>query len=249
MSYLWKQPPSASDIVSDLGPRFEALALQEATRATAGSDLQTLWLDTYTRLAHTDEALERLRESLDGTPMIRGAVMEQDRRWLVIARLNAFGWPDAHDIAQKELERDPSDSGVRMFILSRASRPSAQSKREWLDQIRDPHAELSLKRRRSAIAGLFPRNQWKLHAEFAEEILTSLNEVAETQQDAFLSSYTSLIPRLCRPESVDRLSRAISENPGMHPILMKDLRIAHQEDARCLAISRLFTGEREAEGG
>ena len=66
MRYLWKLPAGMESVLADLGPRFEKLAWSQAVDAPDGSDLQTLWLDTYRRLAHTDAALGRLERQLTG---------------------------------------------------------------------------------------------------------------------------------------------------------------------------------------
>jgi hypothetical protein len=61
--------------------------------------------------------------------------------------------------------------------------------------------------------------------------------VGERNEDAFLSSYGTLIPVLCRADSVERLAGAVEDGERINPILYKALRIARQEDARCLAIN------------
>ncbi len=238
LGYLWSQPPETSHFLKTLGPRLEELAWQEASRAETASDLQTLWLDTFRRLAHTDGALERLEKQLTGDAILPDSPLDQDRRWLVLARLNTFDRPKADERARAELEADPSDAGMQMFIATQAARPSVEMKKQWLDRIRNTQEEMSLKRRRSVMGWLFPIQQWEEQAALSEDILMSLEEVGRSHEDAFLSSYGQLIPRLCRDKSVLRLDRAIEDSPDLHPILMKRLRIARQEDQRCVEISR-----------
>jgi aminopeptidase N len=238
LGYLWKQPAETFHFLETLGPRLEELAWQEANSAQGGSDLQTLWLDTYRRLSHTDAALERLEKQLSGDALLPASPLDQDRRWSVVARLNSYGRPGAEEMAKAELERDPSDTGMQMFIATQAVRPTVENKKKWLDTIRNTEDDMSLKRRRSVMGWLFPTHQWDERAALSEDILSSLMEVGQTHEDAFLSSYGWLIPRLCRDDSVLRLERAMEENPDLHPILMKRLRIARQEDQRCLEISR-----------
>jgi len=238
LGYFWQQPPETASYLETFGPRLEQLAWQEAEQASPGSDFQTLWLDTFRRLSHTGDALQRLRQQLTGEAPLPVGPLDQDRRWLVVARLNSFGIADAVQIAKSELENDPSDTGTQMFIATQAAAPSIENKTRWLDAVRDSESNLSLKRRRSIMDWLFPEYQWQERAALAENILSSLEQVGQTHEDAFLTSYGGLIPRLCREDNVSRLAQTQEAHPDLHPILMKRLRIALQEDQRCLAISR-----------
>ena len=238
LGYLWQQPAETSHFLKRLGPRLEDLAWQEATGALGGSDLQTLWLDTYRRLSHTDDALDRLGKQLPGEALLPKSPLDQDRRWYVVGRLNSFERPGSKEMAKTELERDPSDTGMQMFMATQAVRPSVENKRKWLDTVRNTQDDMSLRRRRSVMGWLFPAHQWNERAALSENILSSLAEIGRTHEDAFLKSYGGLIPRLCRKDNVARLERAMKENPDLHPVLMKRLKIAIQEDQRCLEISR-----------
>ncbi len=238
MRYLWKLPGGMEPLLEDLGPRFEELAWNQAVDAPNGSDLQTLWLDTYRRLAHTDAALGRLERQLTGDAQLPIDALDQDRRWLVLGRLNSFDRPGALELAQAELEDDPSDAGAQMFISIQATRPGVENKRAWLARITDEESDLSLRRKRSVMGWLLSSYQWQEQAALTDEILASLVELGETQEDAFLNSYGTLIPRLHREDSVERLERFIAEHPDLRPILMKRLLIARQEDQRGLDITR-----------
>jgi aminopeptidase N len=197
-----------------------------------------LWLDRYRRTVHTPAPLARLSGMLTGAGIPDGAVLDQDRRWATLVRLTSFAFGDATAMLQAELARDGSETGARERMRADAARPETGIKHEWLDRIRDPDSDMSLARRRAVIAGLFPPQQQSLHAALADDILGSLQEVGDRHQDAFIASFGELIPRLCRPQSVARLAAAIDAYPDLNPILRKKLRVAHQEDARCLAISR-----------
>jgi hypothetical protein len=46
-----------------------------------------------------------------------------------------------------------------------------------------------------------------------------------------------MIPKLCREESVSRLAQAVENHGDINPILLRALKVAHQEDARCLRMA------------
>jgi aminopeptidase N len=246
LSYLWRLPEDQAGLLERYGVLLESLAFDEATAAPPGGDLQTLWADTYRRLAHTPTALRRLESLSAGDEVFPGYAVDQDRRWWLLHREIALGASDVEERITAELERDPSDSGEAAALGARASQPSLDVKGEWLDRVRDPDNGLSLSRRRMIMSSLFPVVQTRLHDAFAEDILDTLTEVGETHQDPFLSSYGHLIPGSCSPASVARLAAAIAASSELHPILMKALRIAHQEDARCVSISNHLRQGRSA---
>ena len=91
------------------------------------------------------------------------------------------------------------------------------------------------------------RQQAALQESFTEDLLDSLGPVSANHQDPFLKSYGTLIPQSCRSDGSARLARAIEETPALHPLLDEALRVAQQENERCLRISqRLAAGGRGA---
>jgi aminopeptidase N len=165
--------------------------------------------------------------------------LDRDRRWRAVIALNGLGAQDADELRQRELASDPSDNGRRLSMAAEAAWPSEENKSRWLDRVRDTGSDLSLARRRAVMANLFPLDQYALSASLASNIVDSLPGVGADQEDAFLLSYGDLIPKLCRPESVRRLADAIERYGDLNPILLKALKVAHQEDARCLEIAKL----------
>ena len=244
LGYLWRLPSTQRALLDRYGPQLEDLVWHEATGAPAGSDIQALWIDTYRRIAHTAKALERLYGFLDGAGVPGGYSIDQDRRWLLLRRLAGFVPPADDDegrieeLLEAERRQDPTDGGQTAALAVAAARPEAAVKRRWLERIRDPASELSLHRRRSVMSALFPVQQAALHESFTEDLLDSLGPVGANHQDPFLKSYGTLVPQSCRPDSAARLARAVEETPGLHPLLDEALRVAQQENERCLRISR-----------
>lgn len=231
MGYLYRLPDHAAAPRLELGPLLEGTAWQEAERAPAGSHLRTLWLDAFVQLAHTGEGLARLEALLDG-PVMDGLGPDQDRRWQILARLASFDAGDAGARVSEEVGRDASESGRRMWLACEATRPDAEVKARWLARAANPGEALSLSQRRAVIEHLFPAHQCWLQAGFADQILDGLYEMGRLHEDAFLISWATLIPMLHNDGSVRRLETAIWANATLHPILMKRLRNARQEDRR-----------------
>ena len=234
--YLWRLPPSADpDRIRSL-KNIEDFVAERIRLADRGSDRQTLWIDAYLNIAHSPEAAERIGAWLQPGEAV-SVHLDQDRRWNAVVTLNALGAADGEELRRRELASDPSDNGRRKSLAAEAARPEEGNKRSWLDRIRDPAADLSLARRRAVMWNLFPPNQYLLQAALFADILGSLPRVGEQHEDAFLSSYGAMIPKLCREESVSRLAQAVENHGDINPILLRALKVAHQEDARCLRMA------------
>ncbi len=244
MRYLRAMPDGADPERQTTARRIEAFAAEGVVTATSGSDLQKLWIDTFLAVAFSHDGAQGIRQMLLSPASIGVPPLDRDRRWRAVIALNGLGAKDADDLRQRELASDPSENGRRLSMAAEAAWPSLESKRRWLERIRDTAADLSLARRRAIMANLFPIDQYALSASLAPDILDSLPRVGADHEDAFLLSYGDLIPKLCRPDNVERLADAIERYRDLNPILLRALRVAHQEDARCVEIARLAISER-----
>jgi aminopeptidase N len=239
LSILFRLQPSAQKALASYGNYLESLAWQQVNSNDPGSDLQKLWLDAYTGLAHTPRGLTQLRELMDER-VHRHIDVDQDRRWQIVAKLNEFDFEDAEEVAEAESSGDGSDAGQRMFIATLAGRPDMEMKVEWLDEIQFRKSTLPLARKRAAMQRLFPAHQQGFHQELAEEILKSLPGVSDLNSDSFLASYAQLIPVFATPDCSALLEKYIRSSKGLHPILAKRLKVARQENERMIAIGKLL---------
>lgn len=242
LNMLFRLQPGCEDDLHTLGNQLETLAWQQTGAAEPGSDLQKLWLDTFIQLAHTERGLKTLRELLEER-IHRNVLVDQDRRWQVVARLNEFDFEDAEEVAESESASDGSDAGQRMFIATLAARPDMEMKTEWLEEIQHRKSTLPLSRKRAAMQRLFPAHQQDFHRELADIVLDSLPRVSESASDSFLSSYAQLIPVFGDAACLELLDKSINAPAVLHPILAKRLRVARQENQRLIAIGRLLSGE------
>jgi len=239
MHYLWMWPPDADPERQAAARRIETFVGERIGTCQPDSDRQKLWIDTFLAVAHSPEAIERILAWLRPASSPGDIRLDQDRRWNAVIRLSALGAEDAEELRQRELEADPSDNGRRQSLAAEAARPGEANKRLWLERLRDPEADLSLARRRALMGALFPSVQYAQQAALAGDILDSLPAVGRSHEDAFLLSYGALIPRLCREDGVARLADAVRRYADINPILLRALRIAHQEDVRCLSMAAL----------
>lgn len=230
--------PEWGALSRDYGRRLEALFREGLDKAEAGSDAQRVWFDAYVRLARTPAALSRLKGMLAGSGVPSGLELDQDRRWAIVIQLARLGAPGHAGLIGKEGRRDPSRRGQTLAIAAQAVRPDAKSKQAWLDRIaagKAPLAEL-----RAAMESLFPPEQAQLERRFAGGFYASLPALAKERPEEFLERYAmNLAPATCRAEDGQALARFLQEHPDLHPVAAKELKIAAQENGRCLKIRDL----------
>ena len=167
---------SAADRYGDPANRDHAHARllasgQDALAACApGSDHQLAWVQHLIEVGPADDVDHRawLVGLLRGDVAVPGLTVDQDLRWSLIVRLSADGAAD-EEVVARELERDPTDQGVRRAATARAARPGAGSKEHaWRALLED--RELPLATLRAMAAGLWRFGQEEVLAAYAERL-------------------------------------------------------------------------------
>ncbi|MCX4029784.1 aminopeptidase N [Endozoicomonas sp. SM1973] len=218
------------------GPQLENLAWQQLTKARPGSDWQALWFEAFIHFTHTPAGLAKVEDILALKRRIAGLAIDQDLRWQLVVKLNEYAIPSAAQWINQELSRDSSDRAERQALLAKAIQPQTKTKQYWLEQLWG-NSNLTLQEQRSLVEGLFPTSQFTLSANYADQIVGQLNLLKE-KDSRFKSTYSRLLPKLCQPENVVRLRTALTNLEFNSPVVQKRLKIAIQQEERCVAISQ-----------
>ncbi|MBI3296711.1 MAG: aminopeptidase N [Elusimicrobia bacterium] len=220
-------------------PRLEAFLWERLAASEPGGDFQKLWFDVYAKNAASADGAAKLRALLTGTAELAGMTVDQDRRWTLLARLGELGAADAEALVLAELQRDPSDLGAKSALTARAAR--ADGKRAWFDRLSDPKSADTLGEQRAIIARFFPPAQKALRGEFLGPFLETLPALLAAKGDDFLDDYTrAMIPTTCSKQSVAALEGFLAKTPPANPVVLRALRDARQEDARCVKVRALL---------
>jgi aminopeptidase N len=147
--------------------RLLASAHQALARCEPGSGRQLAWVTHLTACGGRDaEHRAWLLGLLHGRDVPDGLTVDTDLRWRLIVRLAADGVIDEERIAA-EVERDPTDMGLRHAATARAARPGAGSKQHAWDALLGDR-ELPLATQRAMCAGFWRYGQEDVLAGFAE---------------------------------------------------------------------------------
>ena len=234
------QIPRADKLLFGYADRFEPLLWQLIQNSDGDARQQAL--EIYVDVANNEIAWNRLQQMLSGELVLQGYELDQDQRWKLVRKLAEFNRPGYGELIVAEEQRDTSSIGVENAIRARVLASRGEEKWEWLLQVVSTDEALTLQRRRSIQAGLFPSSsQRSMAAPFAERILAGLPQWNQAHDVTFHDNVTRyLMPRLCTAENVQSLKQTAADHPDLNPAILKGLRISAQMDQRCVDIGALL---------
>jgi aminopeptidase N len=230
--YLADQRAARSNWVS----KFEQLTWNRALRAKPSSDLQKVMLMKYVEIAESQEARDKIFDVLNGTIPFKGLDLDADRRWMMIGRLSSLGDPRAPALIAEEKKKDPTENGIQMALAAEAAAPNVDAKRVWFNAlVKDPDVKYA--RARTAMRTMFSSLQDPLKMKFADEYYEKLPGVARERQVELAELLSARFVTLnCTAENAARLEKFFISHPQLPPGVIKQMRIDHQEDGRCVKI-------------
>ncbi|MGB2741881.1 MAG: aminopeptidase N [Cognaticolwellia sp.] len=226
---------------SPLYREVETLYLSLLQNAEAGSDLQKFWYSSYVRVSKTSEHLVNLENILLGKVSFDGLMIDQDKRWTLVERMNRYQHGNYQALLVAEQAKDNSDTGVKNAIYAEAIRPEAENKVKWFNILIDNPEKLKLSTLRYIMWGLFPPEQEALAAPYKAKILAHIPKLNEGSDLSLLESFTSnLLPAKCTVESEQELAELITAYSKMKPQALKSVKAAHQQVGRCIKALKLL---------
>ena len=209
--------------------------------AKAGSDLQKLWYTEYSYLVQTEDHLANLEKLLTGEISINGLIIDQDKRWRIIARLNRYEFGAYKKLLTAEKTKDSSDKGTKYGIYSEVLRPEADVKAKWFKEITENPNNLNLSTLRFIMAGMFPSEQGTLEAPYKAAIIDHIAKLNDAGDLAMLGNFTNqMLPVECTSESEQSLSQLVEKYAYMKPQALKAIKRSHERAERCIKVLALL---------
>jgi len=238
--YFWITQQAGQDHQTDLAA-LESIAQQQLARAEQASNFQKVAFDAYVALLSTQSGLDNARNYLAGKNLPQGFVLDQDRRWTLLRRLNQFQYKDYRELTAAEQQKDKSDLGQQMAIVCEVIRPDVAVKEKWLNELLSPNTQYKYATQRLVMKAIFPATQLNLRATFDKKIVDNLPQVKALNNDRFLSVYADLVsPHACSAESVQHLTDIRNQYASISPALGKTLIVSVQEEQRCVDMMQLM---------
>ena len=239
--YFWLMTNAGQDHKADL-LEMERFVLQRLDAAPANSDLQKVLFDIYANIAFSPEGLERLHSYLLGKNLPQAFVVDQDRRWLLLRRLNQYAYQDYRELTDAEQKKDLSDLGQQMALVCEAIRPELATKEKWFSLLVAENSPYKFATQRILMRFLFPVGQNDLRSQFNGRIESQLPIIQSRNNDRFLAAYTDNLvsPRQCTLEGKDALAKVRDQYASLGPAVFKNLSNAVQDEERCVSMMKLM---------
>lgn len=220
----------------------EALYLSLLQQAKAGSDFQKMWYSRYVNVSKTSEHLTNLQNMLNGEMSFDGLIIDQDKRWTLVAKMNRYQHGNYQALLESERAKDQSDTGVKNAIYAEVLRPQPEVKEHWFNVVLNNPEQLNLSTLRYIMWGLFPPEQQDLVGPYKAKILAHIPKLNQGSDLSLLESFTSsLLPAQCTPQSEQELADLITAYQELKPQALKSIKATHQDIGRCIKALKLLS--------
>lgn len=220
--------------------KIEKIMWREFAASTPGSSRQKAFFEAATSVTFSASELDRLVIYLDENKAAPDFTLNPDYRWNILTQLSRYQHPQATKLLQIEKEKDTSERARLAILASDAVRPDKHIKSTWLNEITNPESDLKLADMRVVLNNLFLGKQQKWRFEFADQIKAGLTDLAEQKDEMFFRYYAEqLLPAACTNASTSYLAEMLKNN-SYNSVITKKLKIAHQNDQRCIDQKNLF---------
>jgi aminopeptidase N len=221
---------------------LEGIAQQQLEHAERASNFQKVAFDAYAALVYTSTGLEAARNYLLGKNLPQEFILDQDRRWVLLRKLNQFQYKDYLELTSAEQQKDKSDLGQQMAIVCEVIRPDNTIKEKWLSELLAANTQYKYATQRLVMKAIFPVTQLTMRSGFDARIVQNLPQVQARNNDRFLSVYADLVsPHACSSASVQRVVDIRNQYANLSPALGKTLNANIQEEQRCVDMMQLMT--------
>jgi aminopeptidase N len=219
---------------------LENFVLQRLRAAAAASDAQADTFFAFVKVSESPSSQALMREWLAGRSLPKGLSLGQDRQWSLVKRLNRLGVADGEKLIATQLEKEDNDYARKAVIAARALRPDTVLKKELWERL--VNGKDTLDDQKQIFWNLFPSEQLELQKDWVEPFYRDLVALAATKDEDYLGHFAeSLVPTSCTPESSARLAAFLKkQGRKLAPSVQKELKIALQEDERCVKIVQNF---------
>lgn len=217
---------------------FEDKILKRLKRSKPKSEIQKILYRSYVRVAESDRGVFNIMQILDGSLKFKGLAIDQDKRWSLILKLNAFNHKYGLELARKESLKDGTSRGKKMMIASEAIRPDWATKQKWIAEYLKNKSKYSFSDLKTVLRNLFPRHQSKLRSNYVD-FFKDMNWVNNNKSLDVAEKFTVLSTQNCLQETINAQDKFIKRNPDLQAGVLKEMLISHQENKRCLEVIKI----------
>ncbi|EPG66615.1 aminopeptidase N [Leptospira wolffii] len=218
--------------------RLNAIAKEKSVKAENPEQEQILWFRILENTSKSPEQLSYLKELLDGKKSIPGISMDQERRWVILSRLSAYGDPESKTRIDGEEQKDGTDLGAKKAFLARVSFPDPENKKSSWERFLKPAEGESTDFLRYGMRGFQWDHQKELLLSFTDFYFESVIGVYEKRDPHFASAFGHLMFPSFEPDPklLQRTQEFLDKHPNLPELLRKDLLQQRDDIARTLRV-------------
>ena len=210
--------------VPDIKEQLASAALRLLNTAEPGSDHQLAWAELLAWTATSEEQVELVASLLDASTEVPGLAIDTELRWALLGRLVSTGRAADAEI-DAELERDPTDSGVRRAATCRAAVPDAVHKEAAWKLLAETEV-LGVQGVLEVAEGLTQPEHAELLAPYAQRYFDALQDIWSSHGDHFrVVLAQALFPTTAPPheviEQIDSFIGAKQRDRGLVRVLVE----------------------------
>jgi aminopeptidase N len=212
-----------------------SLAAWGALKAAPSNDLQIIWARALIATASVPGDLDLIGRLADGAESVAGFTVDQDMRWSIAVKHVAYGMAGADGRVQAELERDPSDRGVRAKLRAGTAVPDAAAKAAAWEKIAgEGYGSLYLTN--AAMSGFNWTHQRELLEPYVDRFFDEVTGVFRDRDKEFASDFFRFLAPTYVVERgiLERGERLIAAVGDELPVLVRMAREANDDLLRAI---------------
>lgn len=218
--------------------KLENISYKNARLSVVGSDEHKKWVETYINNVWSELGIERLQKAFNNNKLAK-LDLDFDKRWSIVKRLARLGIKSADIYIEDELKKDNSERAQKNALAARVLMPDLKAKRSYYFDALNGTDDMKLAYRETIFNSLLPYEQEKIIKKFRKGWEKDLEMLmAKRESDQLLETFVySTNPFNCSKEVQSELRRFLKKT---FPIAVnKSLKIAAQNDRRCIGINKL----------
>ncbi len=218
--------------------RLNSIAKEKSLLAANPEQEQILWFRILENTSKSPEQLSYLKELLDGKKKIPGIDMDQERRWVILSRLSAYGDPESKSRIDSEAKKDTTDLGAKKAFLAAVSFPDPKNKKDSWERFLHPHPGESTDFLRYGMRGFQWDHQKENLLPFVDSYFESVISVYEERDPHFSSAFGHMMFPSFEPDTklLQRTQDFLDQKKNLPELLRKDLLQQRDDIARTLKV-------------
>lgn len=226
---------------NQIAKKIEDKVFKRLSDSQPESNVQKTFFDFYLGMAHSQEAIEKLRSFLAGKGLPNGYKLDQDRRWKILEKLAKYGVPQIEEMVAREVKQDPSKTGLRKAFAAGVSIPKKNAKEKYLKLLDNPK-KLPYSHLMAGAEEFNSANSPEISEAFVKPFFERVHKVNWKENDNLVDAYfKSLFPSLlCNRQLLEYSEKNLKYSKNLTSLARRAWLEANDDLSICVAIREKY---------